>query len=52
MSRLGGGAVARGHVEPLAEALAGYAAVTNDDVRRVAARVFDGDRATVLVGPV
>jgi predicted Zn-dependent peptidase len=52
MSRLGGGAVARGHVEPLAEALAGYAAVTNDDVRRVAARIFDGDRATVLVGPV
>ena len=35
MSRLGGGAIARNRVEPVLDALAGYAAVTNDDVCRV-----------------
>jgi predicted Zn-dependent peptidase len=51
MSRLGGSAIALDRVEPVLDALAGYAAVANDDVRRVAERVFGGDRATVSVGP-
>ena len=51
MSRLGGGAIARNRVEPVLDALAGYASVTNDDVCRVAERVFGSARATVAVGP-
>ncbi|MCC6225925.1 MAG: insulinase family protein [Microthrixaceae bacterium] len=52
MSRLGHNLIAEGHVESVTDVFASLAAVTNDDVRRVAERVFGGARAEVAVGPI
>lgn len=52
MSRLGHNLVAENRVESVSEVFAGLAAVTNDDVVRVADRVFGGTRAEVAVGPI
>jgi len=52
MARLGGGELARGGIERVADALAGYAKVSNDDVRRVGERIFQSPRAAVSVGPI
>jgi predicted Zn-dependent peptidase len=52
MARLGGGELARGGIEPVADALQGYAKVTNDDVRRIGERIFTAPRTAVSVGPI
>ena len=52
MARLGSGEITRGSAIPLDEVLAGYRSVTNDDVARVARRVFGGPSSVVAVGPV
>jgi hypothetical protein len=44
--------LARGGIEPVADALAGYALVTNDDVRRIGERIFTAPRTAVRVGPL
>lgn len=52
MSRIGGGLSTRGRITPLAEQLERFAAVTLDDVQRVAGDVFGGPRVVSAVGPV
>ena len=52
MARLGASEIARGGAIPVAQVLAEVAAVDLDAVRRVAAQVLAGPRATVAVGPV
>jgi predicted Zn-dependent peptidase len=52
MARLGAGELTTRGVVPIEETLDGYAAVTPDDVARVARRVFGGPGSTVAVGPV
>ena len=52
MARLGASEIARGGAIPVAQVLAHVAAVTLDDVRRVASGVLTGPRAMVAVGPV
>jgi predicted Zn-dependent peptidase len=52
MARLGAGELTKRGVVPIDETLDGYAAVTPDDVARVARRVFGGPTSTVAVGPV
>jgi len=51
MGRLGAAMSALDRVESVSEAFASYGSVSNDDVRRVAERVFGGPHATVIVGP-
>lgn len=52
MSRLGSSMTSRGRVVPVAESLAGIAAVTHEDVRRVARRLFDAPMVTSAIGPI
>jgi predicted Zn-dependent peptidase len=51
MSRLGRSQLAHGRVPPLAELDAQIAAVTTDDLARVAAEVLGGPRSLVVLGP-
>jgi predicted Zn-dependent peptidase len=51
MSRLGRAQLAHGRVPSLAELDAQIAAVTTDDLRRVAAKVLGGPRTLVVLGP-
>jgi predicted Zn-dependent peptidase len=51
MTRLGMSEIMRGVVTPIDEHIARIEAVTHDDVRRVARRVFGGDRVLSTVGP-
>lgn len=51
MSRLGASESLRGEVMPLAEHVARIEAVSAEEVRSVARRVFGGPRATSAVGP-
>jgi predicted Zn-dependent peptidase len=49
---LGGQELLRGHIQTLDEVLARFDAVTAEDVRRVAGRLFRGDRLRLaLIGP-
>lgn len=50
MARLAGGEL-MGRTVPVGESLDGFAAVTSDDVSRVAAEILTGPRAEVVVGP-
>ncbi len=52
MARLGRSLMARDEIVPLDEQLARIAAVTTDDVARVCARVFGGQRTLAVIGPV
>jgi predicted Zn-dependent peptidase len=52
MARLGRSLMARDEIVPLDEQLARIDAVTTDDVARVAARVFGGQRTLAVIGPV
>ena len=52
MSRLGSSITSRGRVVPIAESLAGIDAVTDDDVRRVAQRIFGQTMVTSAIGPI
>jgi predicted Zn-dependent peptidase len=51
MSRLGAAETLRGEVTPIAEHLARLDAVSPEQVRRVAAAVFEGPRALAVVAP-
>ncbi len=51
MSRLGRSQLAHDRVPPLAEIDAQIAAVTTDDLARVAAEVLGGPRSLVVLGP-
>ena len=51
MSRLGRAQLAHGRVPSLAELDAQIAAVTTEDLRRVAAKVLGGRRTLVVLGP-
>ena len=53
MERLGEGYIHERRVVPIAEILGKLAAVTNEDIRRVAGEMFEGGRlALAVVGPV
>jgi predicted Zn-dependent peptidase len=52
MARLGRSLMARDEVVPVDEQLAHIRAVTGDDVARVAADVFGGQRTLAVIGPV
>ena len=52
LGRLGMGELVRGGVIPPSVSLAGYEAVTNDDVVRVARQLLGGPRAVAAVGPL
>ena len=52
MSRLGSALITRGDVVPVRTSLEAYAAVTPDDVVRVAGHLLGTERVTVAVGPV
>jgi len=51
MSRLGSAVLNHGRVIPVRESLDKVAAVTHDEVRRIAASVFGGERVVSIVGP-
>jgi predicted Zn-dependent peptidase len=51
MSRLGKAELVYPRLEPVEEILASIAAVTHDDVRRVAAEILDLPKALAVVGP-
>jgi predicted Zn-dependent peptidase len=52
MARLGAGELTKRGVVPITETLDGFASVGQDDVVRVARRVFGGASSTVAVGPL
>ncbi|MEL0284836.1 MAG: insulinase family protein, partial [Ilumatobacter sp.] len=52
MSRLGGSLTLLGDVVPVDEQLARWARVDHDDIGRVVARVFGGERVAVSLGPI
>lgn len=52
MARLGAGMVAREHVIPIDEHLARIAAVTGDDVARLATQVLGASSSVAAVGPI